>query len=66
MIPNNSKQFQSTETYIGVPATDNVFTPQVPQPKTPYDYLALLPVLITAATPLILGFKKKGKDKDDE
>jgi hypothetical protein len=63
MIPNNSEQFQSTGTHIGVPATGNVPTPQVVQPPTPHDYLALLPVLITAATPLILGLKKN-KDKE--
>jgi hypothetical protein len=69
MIPNNSEQFQLHTTQIGVPPTGNVPTPQVGQPPTLYDYWALLPALITAATPLLLGLNKKGKDegknKDD-
>jgi hypothetical protein len=64
MIPKNSEN-PSVGTHIGVPATNNVPTPQVEQPPTPYDYLALFPVLITAVTPLILGLKKKDKDKGD-
>jgi hypothetical protein len=51
--------------HIGVPTTNNVPIPQVGQAPTPYDYLALFPVLITAVTPLILGLKKKDKDKGD-
>lgn len=56
----------SVETHIGVPATSNIPTPQVGQQLTPYDYLTLLPALITAATPLILGLKKKDKDDKDD
>lgn len=41
--------------------------PSLGQPITSYDYFALLPALITAATPLILGvFKKDNKDNNDE
>ncbi|BAZ12757.1 hypothetical protein NIES4071_45900 [Calothrix sp. NIES-4071] len=62
MILNIREQSQSTGTQIGLPPTANV--PTLQQPPTPYDYLTLLPVLITAVTPLILGLKNKDKDKD--
>jgi hypothetical protein len=62
MIPSISGQAQSTGTLIAVPPTDNV--PTLQQLPTPYDYLTLLPVLITAMTPLILGLMNK--DKDDK
>jgi len=42
-------------------------SPIVPKPTLPpssYDYLALLPALIAAATPLILGLKQKRSDSD--
>lgn len=58
--------FDNNSTHIEVPATPNVPTPQVGQQPTPYDYLTLLPALITAATPLILGLKKKDKDDFDD
>jgi hypothetical protein len=65
MIPKNLEN-PSLETRIDVPVAGNFSTPQAGQSLTPYDYLALLPVLITAVTPLILGLKKKDKDKEDE
>ncbi|MBE9216496.1 hypothetical protein IQ247_28195 [Plectonema cf. radiosum LEGE 06105] len=64
MLPNNPQKI-SAETYINVPATSNFPTPPVIQP-TPYDYLALLPAILTALTPLILGLKKKDKDDEDK
>lgn len=54
----------NNSTHIEVPAMYNVPTSQVGQQPTPYDYLTVLPILITALTPLILGLRKK--DKDDE
>jgi phosphoribosylformylglycinamidine (FGAM) synthase-like amidotransferase family enzyme len=34
MIPNNSKQFQSTGSHLDVPATSDIFTPQVHKPDS--------------------------------
>jgi hypothetical protein len=65
MIPNNSEKFQPTGTHIVIPATNDVPASLVRPTPTIYDYLTLLPVLITALTPLILEFKKK-KDADKE
>ncbi|WP_414624180.1 hypothetical protein [Calothrix sp. CCY 0018] len=65
MLPNNYQQILSGN-YIGVPATTDIPTPQVGQVPTYYDYLALLPAILMAATPLILGLKKKDKDDDDK
>lgn len=64
MILDQREQSQSPGTQIGVPPTANV--PTLQQPPTPYDYIALVPVLITAVTPLILGLKNKDKDKDKD
>ncbi len=64
MISNNSQEITSGS-YIGVPPTADIPTPSVIQP-TPYHYLALIPAILTAATPLILGLKKKDKDKGDD
>lgn len=64
MLSNNSQKISSSN-YIGVPPTNNSSTPQISQPPTFYDYLALIPVILTAATPLILGLRKKDK-KDDK
>ncbi|NJL39385.1 MAG: hypothetical protein HC836_14190 [Richelia sp. RM2_1_2] len=65
MITNNFQEI-SSETYIGVPVTADIPTPQVGQAPTYYDCLALLPAILTALTPLILGLKKKDKDDDDK
>lgn len=60
-MPTNISQ-NAIATQIEVsPAND---LPSLDQPITSYDYLALLPALITAATPLILGVFKK--DNNDE
>ncbi|MDY6897532.1 MAG: hypothetical protein SWZ49_05560 [Cyanobacteriota bacterium] len=64
MLSNNSQKISSSH-YISVPATNNPSTPQIPQHPTLYDYFALIPVILTAATPLILGLRKKDK-KDDK
>lgn len=61
MILNMNELAQSSGNQINVPPTANF--PTLQQPPTPYDYLTLLPVLITAVTPLILGLKNKDKDK---
>jgi hypothetical protein len=66
MLPNISEQLQLTETQITVPPTANAPSLQPGQLPTPYDYLTLLPGLIVAATPLILGLKKKQNNKDDD
>ena len=60
MISNNSQEI------ISVPATNNPSVPQVTKPPTYYDYLTLIPAILTAATPLILGLRKKDKDKKDK
>ena len=65
MLPNNSQEI-SSENYIGVPATTDIPTPQVGRPPTFYDYWALLPAILTALTPLVLGLKKKDKDDEDK
>ncbi|WP_414623810.1 hypothetical protein [Calothrix sp. CCY 0018] len=64
MISNNSQEI-SSENYIGVPATTDIPTPPIIQP-TPYHYLALLPAILTALTPLILGMMKKDEDDKDK
>jgi hypothetical protein len=53
-----------TETQIEVPI-DSPIVPKPNLPPSPYDYFALLPALITAVTPLILGLKQKPSDRDD-
>ena len=60
MISNNSQEI------ISVPATNNPSVPQLTKPPTYYDYLTLIPAILTAATPLILGLRKKDKDKKDK
>jgi hypothetical protein len=58
MIPNNTQENLSIGTSVGVPPMPSLNTPVTLQP-TLYDYLALIPVLITSATPLILALKGK-------
>jgi hypothetical protein len=65
MISNNSQEI-SSGSYIGVPATGNIPTPPVGQPPASYYLLSLLPAILMAATPLILGLKKKDKDDEDK
>ncbi|MBE9215954.1 hypothetical protein IQ247_25390 [Plectonema cf. radiosum LEGE 06105] len=64
MLPNNSHEISSGN-YISVPATGDIPTPQAIQPTT-YDYLVLIPAIVTALTPLILGLKNKDKDDEDK
>lgn len=52
------------EPQIEVPI-DSLIVPKPNLPPSPYDYFALLPALIAAATPLILGLKQKRSDPDD-
>ncbi|RCJ37995.1 hypothetical protein A6770_39780 [Nostoc minutum NIES-26] len=63
MITNNQKNTTDdflSITNVEVPAVNpNLQTPPI-QP-TPYHYLALLPNLIAAATPLILGLTRRLK-----
>lgn len=55
---NSTKDFLA-ETSIEVPAVSpNGESPSITQP-TPYDYLTILPAILTAATPLILGLAAK-------
>lgn len=56
MTLDNFEENSSVGTRTEVPPTNP--TESIHQP-TPYDYLALLPALITAVTPLILVLKKK-------
>lgn len=65
MLLNNSQKYSSNGTYTEVP-TDSTSIAQVSQEPsaTLYNYLALLPVLITALTPLILGLRKKSSASD--
>lgn len=64
MLPNNSQEFSSGN-YIGIQPTNNIPTPPVIHP-TVYPYLELLPAILTALTPLVLGLKKKNKDDEDK
>jgi hypothetical protein len=66
MISNNRPEKSSIGTHVHVPPLHQTSHPQLVQQPTPYDYLALLPVLIAAATPLILGFKGKTFPKQDK
>jgi hypothetical protein len=47
------------ESQIDVPINSPI-VPTPTLPLSPYDYFALLPTLIVAATPLILGLKQGG------
>ncbi|WP_373527393.1 hypothetical protein [Nostoc sp.] len=62
MITKNQQNTKSDflpETNTEVPAINpNERSPSIMQP-TLYDYLTILPVIITAATPLILGLRRK-------
>ncbi|NJL81415.1 MAG: hypothetical protein HC815_31325 [Richelia sp. RM1_1_1] len=64
MLPNNSHEI-SSGSYIGVPATTDIPTPPVIQ-YTPYHYMALIPAILTALTPLVLGLRNKDKDDNKE
>lgn len=52
------------EPQIEVPI-NSAIVPKPTLPPSPYDYFALLPALIAAATPLVLGLKEKPSDRDD-
>ncbi|BAY20224.1 hypothetical protein NIES21_60940 (plasmid) [Anabaenopsis circularis NIES-21] len=69
MISNLSQQ-SSTVNTIGVQATDSTANFPILQQPSLLDYFALLPALITALTPLILGLSKdlaeKNKDKSNK
>jgi len=65
MLSNNSQEISSSN-YIGIPTTNNPSTPQITQPPTSYDYFALIPAILIAATPLILGLRKKDENKEDD
>ncbi len=66
-IPNDLKQFQKPiEPNIEVPSNTPHY-PQLPYTPTTYDYLALVPSVLVAATPLILGwfdYRNKTEDKN--
>ncbi|MEL6461156.1 MAG: hypothetical protein AAFQ91_23460 [Cyanobacteria bacterium J06621_15] len=64
MLSNNSQKISSSN-YISVPSTTNPSTPQITKLPTPYDYFALIPAILTAATPLILGLRKKDKEDNN-
>ncbi|TWH62574.1 hypothetical protein [Dulcicalothrix desertica] len=53
-------------TSISAPATSDVVIPQVPQAPIPAGYITEISLLVTAVTPLILGLRKKDKDKNDD
>ena len=65
--PNHSKQSQKIiESHIEVPCSSPYY-PQFPYTPTAYDYLALAPSLLVAATPLILRwFDCRNKNEDKE
>jgi hypothetical protein len=65
MIPNNAQKNPSVATNIAVPPIPTSSSQFVQQP-TPYDYLTLIPVLITAITPLILALKRKTPSNQNE
>ncbi len=64
-IPNDLKQFKKPiEPHIEVPSNTPHY-PQLPYTPTAYDYLALVPSVLVAATPLILGwFDSRNKTED--
>jgi hypothetical protein len=49
---------ENSQTHIEVPSLDVSSQPQLGQEPTLYDYIGLLPTLLVAATPLILGLRK--------
>jgi hypothetical protein len=51
------------ETQISVPT--DIPVPRQEIPPTPYDYFAVLPALIAALTPLILGLKPTQNKKKE-
>ncbi|MBD0261262.1 MAG: hypothetical protein ICV78_00665 [Tolypothrix sp. Co-bin9] len=59
MIPNNTPENSLTGTHIAVPSIDSPTNPPVVQHPTLYHYLVLIPAIITAVTPLILGLRGK-------
>ncbi|BAZ14936.1 hypothetical protein NIES4071_68060 [Calothrix sp. NIES-4071] len=59
----NINQGYAIATQIEVSPTNDL--PLLDKPATYYDYLALLPALITATTPLILGVLRKN-DNDEK
>lgn len=64
-VPNDSKQSQKpVEPHIEIHfITPNY--PRLPYTPTAYDYLALVPSVLIAATPLILGwFDRRNKTED--
>lgn len=61
----NINQGYAIATQIEVSPTTDL--PLLDQPATAYDYFALLPALVTAVTPLILGvFKKSVNDEKSD
>lgn len=55
---------QKSSMQINIPSTgSNPINNNQPLIPTPYDYLALVPALITAVTPLILGLRQKSNSK---
>ncbi len=66
---HNSNQSQKDiEQQVEVPSSTPHSLPQPPYPPTAYDYLALAPALVVAATPLVLGWldrRNRKEDKDD-
>jgi hypothetical protein len=65
---HNSNQSQKDiEQQIEVPSSTPHY-PQPPYPPTTYDYLALAPALLVAATPLVLGWldrRNRNENKED-
>lgn len=66
-IYQQEEKLTQVKTNIEVPANNLISSLSVQQPiPTPYDYFALLPALITALTPLVLGLRKNKPPKQDK
>lgn len=63
---HNSNQSQKAiEQQVEVPSSTPHY-PQPPYPPTAYDYLALAPALLVAATPLVFGWLDRRNRNEDK
>jgi len=63
---NSNQPQKAIEQQVEVPSSTPDY-PQPPYPPTAYDYLALAPALLVAATPLVLGWlNSRNRNEDKE
>ncbi|MCC5604812.1 hypothetical protein [Nostoc favosum] len=66
-IYQQEEKLTQVTTSIEVPTNNLISSLSIQQSiPTPYDYFALLPALITALTPLVLGLRKNKPSKQDK